>query len=109
MMAVFMQLKHTAFRITVTERCMRMVCLIFMCIRISYFCLQETQWHAIFSCHDYYIYQLHLMSGTDLEVQNFILILILLSLPAAPWLLADYYSAEIWLHLAMLSVLFFLH
>jgi len=34
---------------------------------------------------------------------KFFFILILLSVPAAQWLLAEYYSTEIWLHLAMLS------
>jgi hypothetical protein len=44
MMAVFVQLKRTAFRITVTKRCVWTVCLIVMYIRISlYFCVQETQ------------------------------------------------------------------
>jgi hypothetical protein len=38
---------------------------------------------------------------------KFSFVLILLSMPAAQWLLADCYSAEIWLYLAMLSRLYF--
>ena len=57
----------TAFRITVTKRCVRMVCLTLMYVRISlYFCVQEIQCHAIFSCQTTPSYQLLLMSGTDL-------------------------------------------
>ena len=55
----------TAFRITVTKHCVRMVCLMY--VRISlYFCVQEIQFHAIFSCQTTPSYQLLLMSGTDL-------------------------------------------
>jgi len=64
MMAVLVQLKYAAFRITVTKCCVWMVSLIFICIRISlYFCAQETHCHAIFSCQTS-IYQLLLTFGS---------------------------------------------